>query len=444
MAGWFDGDVAVEAPPVTGWWAELHYAFALAVTPTLDFSAGFARQLALTVTPALGMDAQPIHARSLDLAVSPAIQMGAPHPTGFGMTLTPAFGMAGEERYDKQFGLTLAPTLAMAGQESFKQQFDLTVAPTLDMTADQVHYDRTVNLTVTPSLSMAPQGFSDSAFALSVTATVGMTAEQRFTKTLPLTVTPSLGMVGEEHYDKTIGLTVTPTVGMAGREHYDRTVGMVVAPSMGFAAVGHDGVSNVPLAWQGANTSTTNTVTIPTHAIGDLILICSWNAGNFQTTPPTKPSAAGTVPAWVDIVANTGASNVSGIRIARFTATATNHTSGTWTGATIMMAIVIRGQNATTPIGGAAEADSGSFTGANSTTPAITLVNSTGSSMILSVHVAYAMTGTAPAAPSGYTRRASGSRILANTKNVTTSDGSYVQNVGGFDVQRAAQIEILD
>jgi hypothetical protein len=173
---------------------------------------------------------------------------------------------------------------------------------------------------------------------------------------------------------------------------------------------------------KGANASAGSTVTIPPHAVGDLIIIWAYRDGS--TTPPTKPTASGTVPAWIDISTGTGTSTNSG-RTAYFVATATNHTSGTWTNATGMVAVVIQGQ-ASTPIGGAAR---GGGTASNSATaPAITQQQTTGKALILHFYGHRTVTAW-DSAPSGYTRQASvATEVCFNTKNSSTSDGSIAQS----------------
>lgn len=192
-------------------------------------------------------------------------------------------------------------------------------------------------------------------------------------------------------------------------------------------------------------------ITLPTHAVGDLIVLFAYR-GDSNTTP-TKPSAGGTVPAYVDIDNNTGANTCSS-RSAYFVATATNHTSGTWTNAHEMAAIVIRGQNAS-PIGGHAE--SGGSAIGSATAPSITLTNSSGSSMILEFYGAGGENFSDNfigwnTAPGSYTRRASvetssSGGAVVNTKDTTTSDGSIAQtfnNSGLASRYRGNTIEILD
>ncbi|EUA72266.1 bacteriophage domain protein [Mycobacteroides abscessus subsp. bolletii 1513] len=133
-----------------------------------------------------------------------------------------------------------------------------------------------------------------------------------------------------------------------------------------------------PVQFVDANATGVNSVPIPTHAIGELIVLCAVN--DYATQAPVKPSAAGTVPNWVyiDNTADTG------VTTSYFKATATNHTSGTWTNTSRMIAVVLRGQNADTPIGGHAS-QRGTSSGP-STAPAITLDHTDGSSVLLYFH----------------------------------------------------------
>lgn len=191
---------------------------------------------------------------------------------------------------------------------------------------------------------------------------------------------------------------------------------------------------------QGVTTSQTTTVTLPSHQIGDLIVIFAYRSSTV--TAPTKPAASGTVPAWADIDANTGA-NTNSSRTAYFVATANNHTSGTWTNATSMIAVVIRGQHGIVPIGNHAESGSA---GTIMTAPSIQMGNSDGTSLLL--HFFGASTGVSWGSPAaGYTMQAttatSGSAAALVTKNVTTSDGAVNQGAQSNTGYRGATIEIL-
>ncbi|CPU05945.1 Bacteriophage protein [Mycobacteroides abscessus] len=196
-----------------------------------------------------------------------------------------------------------------------------------------------------------------------------------------------------------------------------------------------------PVQFVDANATGVNSVPIPTHAIGELIVLCAVN--DYATQAPVKPSAAGTVPNWVyiDNTADTG------VTTSYFKATATNHTSGTWTNTSRMIAVVLRGQNAATPIGGHAS-QRGTSSGP-STAPAITLDHTDGSSVLLYFHAHTTLNSTVwDAAPTGYTRRAASGTgfqpgLLLNTKNDTTSDGSASQTGGqNFSNYTAATVEV--
>jgi hypothetical protein len=179
----------------------------------------------------------------------------------------------------------------------------------------------------------------------------------------------------------------------------------------------------LPVTFMDAAVSNNASLTLPTHAIGDVIVISAFD--NSGTAPPI-PSAGGTVPAWVLLDAATGA--VGSMRTAYVVATATNHTSGTWTGASSVAAAVCRGVGAT-PIGG--QRVTAAFRqGANA--PSVTLTNSDGTSVLLHFYGHEASSWTA--APTGYTRRATGDSTASqciNTKDDTTTDGAIVQNTSG-------------
>jgi hypothetical protein len=212
---------------------------------------------------------------------------------------------------------------------------------------------------------------------------------------------------------------------------------MFAAKNMMFAAG-----SPVPLSVTGSNISNTTSVALPSHNVGDLIVIFAYRMSN--ATAPSVPSAAGTVPAWITIDTLSGATAGSVVD-AYFVATATNHTSGTWTNATGMIAVVISGGHASSPIGGhAAVNPTGSTT--SCTAPAVTLSRTDGSSLLLHLHNHNTPFTSWGSAPAGYTRlqSASGSPACCNTKNDTTSDGSIAQPLTSTaSGNAAATVEIL-
>lgn len=201
--------------------------------------------------------------------------------------------------------------------------------------------------------------------------------------------------------------------------------------------------SNRPVIIGTPNTASTTSVALPTHAIGQLIIIFGYNG--ISTTALTKPGAGGNVPTWIDINNNAGA-NTNCSRTAYCFASSTTHTSGTWANASCLCAVVIDFANAS-PIGGQAESGGSAI---DPVAPAITLVNTDDSSLEL---VFYGQKLGAPAgwaaAPTGYTRQATLNNsnqpvICFNTKDVSTSDGSSTQvsNRGLASGYRGTTIEI--
>lgn len=194
--------------------------------------------------------------------------------------------------------------------------------------------------------------------------------------------------------------------------------------------------ASTPVSFVNANSVATTSVAIPTHAVGQLILIFAFTNSGASIPAPTP---GGTVPAWTDI------DTAAGIKVARFTATATNHTSGTWSFASHLMAVVLSNQ-AASPVGGHAVATATTTT---VTAPSVTMSNTSGSSMLLHYHATNALSGAAWAsAPAGYTRRAAsvlsgGASTCLNTKDDTTSDGAVSQGTTSNATYRSATVEIL-
>lgn len=215
-----------------------------------------------------------------------------------------------------------------------------------------------------------------------------------------------------------------------------------LTPTIAMTGVG------VPPAIQGSpNVAHASSVTIPTHAVGDLIVLF---AHRGTTGSPSKPSAAGTVPAWVDIDTQSG--SYSNCRTAYFVATATDHTSGTWTNADSMIAVVLRGQHTSTPIGGHAVSGE-SATGNTCPGAAVTMSKTDGSSALLAFYGfgdgANTVTSIA-SAPSGWTRQVTGTyagtpgtALCLNTKNSTTSGGAQAQTSTTSCWTRSATVEVL-
>ena len=184
----------------------------------------------------------------------------------------------------------------------------------------------------------------------------------------------------------------------------------------------------------------TNSVAIPTHKVGEIIVIFAYNKSG---TIPGMPAASGTVPEWVNI--DTG-DDTSAARTVYFVATATNHTSGTWTDTSAMVAVVLNGNALTSPIGG--HNHGGGVTG-NPTAPTITMTQTDGTSALLHLFGSgyVGNYGVWSDAPTGYAKRNSAlysvNAICVDTKNVTTSDGSCIQPEASSAIWEAQTVEIL-
>lgn len=192
----------------------------------------------------------------------------------------------------------------------------------------------------------------------------------------------------------------------------------------------------MPLLLMGVAQVNGSSVAIPSHDSRDIIVVFAHRLGS--TTLPTKPTAGGTVPTWIDINTNTGA-NSNCMRTAYAVASGSDTTTGTWTNTLALTVVVLRGQSSS-PIGGNAEAGS---TGANAQAPAITMTKTDGTSQLL--HVVGAFNGTGLPSLSGYTSQASiGTSARMATKDLTTSDGAVTLiTQGSTSAYRGATIEIV-
>lgn len=183
-----------------------------------------------------------------------------------------------------------------------------------------------------------------------------------------------------------------------------------------FAAHNTMMIGNSKVNIKGTGQSSTSSITLPTHAAGDLIIV--WCNGSAL---PVAPAASGTVPAWYTIHSQ---SNVNRpILVAYTIATANNHTSGTFSNTSSMFVAVMSGQSYKVPIGGNALSFNGQVT--NPTAPAVTLTNKIGGSQILHAFIT-SLNPTWGTAPANYTLLEDSTNLYARlfAKNVTTSDGT--------------------
>lgn len=189
--------------------------------------------------------------------------------------------------------------------------------------------------------------------------------------------------------------------------------------------------STPPADFWDATVSTTSatSLTLPQHSPGQMIVLFVANTTGVagSTTMPTKPTASGATPAWVDISTK---NNTTGLALytVYFVATGT-HTSGTWTNASTLMAVVIKNIGVT-PLGGfgtLSDADVGAPSGdLNSAAPAVTLAQTDGSSILLHAMVARSNSTAWNAAPSGYAQMLTNGAMCLDIKLNTTSDGQLI------------------
>jgi len=197
-----------------------------------------------------------------------------------------------------------------------------------------------------------------------------------------------------------------------------------------------------PVTFSAYTNSATTSVTLPTHAVGNIIVMMASSTSNL----PTAPSASGTVPTWTTIRATGYFDGLYPIefRVAYAIATATNHTSGTWTGANRLIAAVFSGNRTSSPIGANAFTGSDAPSSAAMNAPAITLTDTAGTSAIVQFWTqGFIANFSSTTVPSGYTKRFGGFLQMFSTKDITTSDG--VVNITGPQSipWGAVQFEIL-
>lgn len=191
----------------------------------------------------------------------------------------------------------------------------------------------------------------------------------------------------------------------------------------------------------GGSSAAATSIAIPAHQAGDIILIWAFRDGS--TTPPTVPTAGGTVPSFTTIDGPAGANTCAAV-CAYAVAAGTTDTSGTWTNATGMSVEVWRGQSSD-PIGGHAQSGGSVASGGNIAIPAITLTDPTGNSVILAFAGWRTVTAW-NAAPAGYTQQSQvATECEALTKDSTTSDGTFNVSgtASGTGGTRTQQVELI-
>jgi hypothetical protein len=163
--------------------------------------------------------------------------------------------------------------------------------------------------------------------------------------------------------------------------------------------------------------ATGNTVALPAHSLGDLIVVFAQNHNTLTAAAPTIPVADTTVPAWNTLYKNTSNDGVP-IHVGWFLATRTNHTSGAWTGANGMSAVVFTNVNQVNPIGSVGGVKNVSTAGSS---PVIPALNDPGPSALMTYYAVAYSTGGFGDPPAGYVKHFSDARLCLNTKSDTNS-----------------------
>lgn len=189
-------------------------------------------------------------------------------------------------------------------------------------------------------------------------------------------------------------------------------------------------------------------VAIGTHQADDLLIVYVYRGAS--TALPTVPTAGGTVPTWTFI--DSGALNSSCHALYYAVATANNHTTGTWTNATGIACIVVRGHGNglegfpflgnSSPLSCGTPATSGA-----PVAPSVWLSDASGESLILRFYFAREVSAW-DSAPSGYTRETSftsTSGACVNSQDSTTTSASQSQTgtIPGSQARSGATLEIL-
>lgn len=439
---------------VTGWWVETFIeptsaTFTLTgAVPTIGLThdvyvSPTPGSLTLTGSrPVLGQTVYPTEgALSLTGGV-PTVTVGRVlTPTAGSLTLTGGTPTIGTTVRPTTASLTLTggvPTVTISGNHL------ITPTPaTLSLTGGTP----SIRLGITPTAASLTLTGSAPSVGTGVAPTPASLTLTGGVPALRSTVTPTSGALTLTGGTPSLKSTVATTGGSLTLTGGTPALNSTVAPAAAALTL-TGGVPTVTtistVSLMGSNANAGSSVTIPTHQVGDLIVIFAFNP--FTTSAPTKPSASGTVPDFT-YIDNANSGSGSGCTTAYFKATATNTTSGTWPTPSHMIAVVLRDQHASSPIGGHAQQAGSSAT---TTAPSVTMSHTNGSSVLLHFHGHSNLgSGGWDAAPTGYTRQsASGSGFQSgsalNTKNVTTSDGSVGQTGGQNTSYAAATVEIIN
>lgn len=179
-----------------------------------------------------------------------------------------------------------------------------------------------------------------------------------------------------------------------------------------------------------------NTVALPAFQAGDLAVVFAYR--NASTTAPTVPAT------FTSVIADAGA-NTNSRAIGTRVLQSGDTSIGTWTNATAVQVVVLRGQKVTSPV---ATRSSGGTNTTTLTSPALTVTNTGGTAWLLFFGGSKATNANSPTLPGTTTISTSGNSIGAlccayksgNTANWSATNWSAAVGVAG---NRMDTLEIL-
>lgn len=258
------------------------------------------------------------------------------------------------------------------------------------------------------SLSSIIDASPDGLFYPGITAGSGAYGSVKFSD---LTYAPKSGYSEYDSASAPSGEGVGSVSGTSTVSGVGATIGTIsaVGSSTGLSTVSGVG-SHSGTQFIGYGSGTT-TATIPTHAVGDILVAYAYRDGS--TTLPTLPAG------WTSITTQTGTSCCA--RLAYKVATATNDSSGTWTSASELIIHVYRADtNYSIDIGAFA---STSGTTNTLTYPAVTLQDNGGKSIIAAFIGHRSTNTTIESPPTGMINRSQQLNATAEAAGHDTDNG---------------------
>lgn len=249
------------------------------------------------------------------------------------------------------------------------------------------------------------------------------------TATTPPTATPTQTPIPTSTFTPTPTFTLTPTFTSTPTPTNTPSHTPTLTPTATFTPTPTE--EPVPtIVFVGANSSTTNSVTMPPfHQSGDLILVAAYRRNN---TIPTAPDG------WTTLGTHSG--NSSAIRVAYKLAASGSETSGTWTAAEYMAVQIFRNH------GGVGDWNINSANSTNINYPSLSLVNGDGSSWVAAFG-GHDNASNVELAPTGMVNvtsaQATGELAAHNTNGGVASWTNKIVTVNSINSWKAASVEII-